>query len=122
MNQTCEQTIVQELNFSFAFKDLLEVAESIKMENSNVYILYGIDYQSRMWSTINTKQSLESPRTFAQQLKFEIPAEQYLDFVYKAKENSQGLTDFTINLYLGITKDQKVSIGLNFNNQRLQLL
>ena len=47
-----ESNIKQELVFSFSLKDLLEVGETVIIDKlSHIHILFGIDFDSKMWAT-----------------------------------------------------------------------
>ena len=109
-----ESNIKQELVFSFSLKDLLEVGETVIIDKlSHIHILFGIDFDSKMWATLNTDKSLDSfkPRTFAQQLKFKIPIDQYWKLIEQANSKYDGSNDTQISISLGISNDQKVVIS-----------
>jgi len=111
-NQKTESGKLQELIFNFSLSDILEVGQSAEKGNMEVFVLFGIDFDSKIWATINTESSMKSfePRRFAQFLKFKIPSNNF-QYLHENVKNHLNIADnLALNLSLVISNEQKVEI------------
>jgi len=114
LNQKNDTAIMQELVFSFSLADIMEVGDSAIEKSMDVFVLFGIDFDSKIWATLNTESSLKSfgPRCFAQQLKFKIPSHQLEVLIENVKRNFELKDDsILLDVSLGISSEQKVEIN-----------